>query len=90
MLTRREPDDATAGPAVVLRGDGLPLTDPRALILRKELSGDEPGAAEFAGRVYGSGSVALVGLAGTRVRYDFSGTPLTPAWRPVLPAPAAR
>jgi hypothetical protein len=74
----------------LLRGDGLSLTDPRALILRRELDGTEPGAARFAGRVYGSGSVALVGIAPAGVRYDFSATPLTPAWRAVVPAAVSR
>jgi hypothetical protein len=68
------------GPWVeLLRGDGLALSDPRALLLRKEFDGTGP----FAGRVYGSSSLSLVGLATTRVRYDFSATPLTPAWRRV-------
>jgi hypothetical protein len=82
---------AAWGPWVeLLRGDGLALDDPRALLLRKELDGTEPGAAEFAGRVYGSGSLALVGIAPDRVRYDFSPSPLTPTWQPVVPAPSIR
>lgn len=67
----------------LLRGDGLPLTDPRALILRKEFDGSEPGTEQFVGRVYGSGSLALVGVAETGVRYDFTPTPLTPDWHPI-------
>jgi Transport and Golgi organisation 2 len=74
--------EAAWGPwAELLRGDGLALSDPRALLLRKEFDGTEPGTEPFAGRVYGSSSVALVGLTATGVRYDFSATPLTPAWR---------
>jgi hypothetical protein len=74
----------------LLRGDDLPLDDPRALLLRKEFDGTEPGTEEFAGRVYGSGSLALVGLAPGRVRYDFTPTPFTPAWHPVVSAPLPR
>jgi hypothetical protein len=71
----------------LMRGDGLPPDDPRALLLRREFAGREPGLEQFAGRVYGSGSEALVALAPGRVRYDFTPTPFTPAWRPILPTP---
>ncbi len=59
----------------LLRGDGLPVDDPRALLIR----------VEHEGRVYGSGSLALVGIAPDAVRYDFSPTPLAPTWSVVLP-----
>lgn len=79
---------AAWGPWVeLLRGDGLALDDPRALLLYKQLQGTEPGLEQFAGRVYGSGSLALVGIGPTGVRYDFTPTPLTPAWHPILGPP---
>lgn len=71
----------------LMRGDGLPPDDPRALLVRREIDGRQPGMEAFAGRTYGSGSAALVALAPGRVRYDFTPTPFTPAWRPILPAP---
>jgi len=58
------PDSWGTWPAL-LQGDGLPLDDPRALIIRRE----------FGGRVYGSGSLALVALSADGARYDFSPTP---------------
>ncbi len=58
-----------------LRGDGLALDDPRALIIRHE----------HGGRHYGSGSLALVALGPAGLRYDFSGTPLHPQWTRILP-----
>lgn len=74
----------------LMRGDGLPPDDPRALLLYTEVDGSKPGMEQFAGRIYGSGSEALVALAPGRVRYDFTPTPLTPAWHPILPpAPSA-
>jgi uncharacterized protein with NRDE domain len=55
----------------LLRGDGLPPDDPRALIVRKE----------FAHRWYGSSSASLIGLsAGGGVRFSFTATPQRPAW----------
>ena len=69
----------------LMRGDGLPPDDPRALLLYTEIDGRQPGMEEYAGRIYGSGSEALVALAPGRVRYDFTPTPFTPAWRPILP-----
>jgi hypothetical protein len=58
----------------LLRGDGLALTDPRALII----------AHRFAGGTYGSTSASLVGLRDDgAVRYDFTATPATPGWYPV-------
>ena len=50
----------------VLGGDGLPPTDPRALLVQ----------VEFEGRVYGSTSASLVALGQTGVRYDFCPDPL--------------
>jgi hypothetical protein len=64
----------------LLRGDGIAPEDPRALLVRKEFDGTE---APFAGRVYGSGSAALVALSRDQVRYDFTPAPMTPRWGPV-------
>ncbi len=68
-------DTATAwgGWVDLLRGDGLPPADPRALIV----------AHEFGGRRYGSGSASLVALGPAGVRYDFTPHPDRPAWTPV-------
>lgn len=63
------------GPWVsLLLGDGLPPDDPRALLI----------SLQRAGIRYGSGSLALVALAPGEVRYDFSPTPFTPSWSPIL------
>ena len=52
-------------------GDGLPATEPGAVIVRRELPD---------GRVYGSTSVTLVALgADGRLRYDFQSDPPDPA-----------
>jgi hypothetical protein len=73
--------EAAWGPwASLLKGDGLALDDPRALIIR----------LEHEGHVYGSGSLALVALAPDAVRYDFSPTPLEPKWTSILPAAGSR
>jgi Transport and Golgi organisation 2 len=53
-------------------GDGLPVTDPRAVIVRREL-GD--------GRVWGTTSVTLVALGDAGLRYDFR--PVPGDWHPV-------
>jgi hypothetical protein len=58
----------------LLRGDGLATDDPRALLIR----------VEHEGRIYGSGSLALIGIGHDRVRYDFTPTPLSPQWSPIL------
>lgn len=51
-------------------GDGLAVTDPGAIIVRRELPD---------GRVWGSTSATLVALAGDgRLRYDFQPDPKTP------------
>ena len=69
------PDTHTAwdGWVDLLRGDGLPPDDPRALIERRVVND----------AIYGSTSACLVGLSATAVRYDFTGTPATPVWSPV-------
>ncbi|WP_283134400.1 NRDE family protein [Rhizohabitans arisaemae] len=60
-------------------GDGLPPTDPRALVVRHEL-GD--------GSVWGTGSISLVALTPGGVRYDFCPDPADPAsWYQVDTAP---
>jgi hypothetical protein len=67
--------EAAWGPWVdLLRGDGLPPDDPRALLIRHEHNG----------RRYGSGSMALIAINPDRIRYDFSGTPFAPQWTRVL------
>ncbi len=58
----------------LLLGDGLDGDDDRALIVRRE----------FEGKVYGSGSATLVAISADGVRYDFTATPATPRWTPVL------
>jgi len=59
-------------------GDGLPATEPGAIIVRRELPD---------GRIYGSTSVTLVSLAADgRLRYDFRPDPqaaATGTWYPV-------
>ncbi len=50
----------------LVNGDGLPVGDPRALIVRRELPD---------GRIWGSTSVSLAALAAGGIRYDFSGSP---------------
>lgn len=67
----------------LLRGDGLAPEDPRALIVRRELTTAD-GSGEFAGRVYGSTSASLVALGRDGVRYDYSATPESPRWTRVL------
>ena len=56
-------------------GDGLPETDPAAVIVRHELPD---------GRVYGTTSVSLVALGPHGLRYDFQPVPSDPTtWYPV-------
>ncbi|MFC6087084.1 NRDE family protein [Sphaerisporangium aureirubrum] len=60
----------------LLAGDGLPVTDPRALVVRRELDD---------GRVWGTSSVTLVALGRDTLRYDFCPCPGDPsAWSTVL------
>jgi Transport and Golgi organisation 2 len=82
-LTGEDTAEAWGPWLTLLRGDGLAGDDPRALIVRKEFDGTEPGAEGFAGRVYGSGSATLVAISADRVRYDFTATPATPQWTSV-------
>ena len=60
----------------LLRGDGLPGDDPRALIVRRTFvtdSGDE--------LVYGSSSASLVAIGrDDAVRFDFTAHPADPQW----------
>jgi hypothetical protein len=59
----------------LMNGDGLDPSDPRALIVRRDL-GD--------GRIWGTTSISLVALAQDGLRYDFNGRPGEPdAWYPV-------
>jgi hypothetical protein len=51
-------------------GDGIPLTDPAAIIARRELPD---------GRIWGSTSVTLVALGTQGIRYDFQPAPGDPA-----------
>jgi uncharacterized protein with NRDE domain len=73
-LTGEATADAWGPWLTLLRGDGLAGDDPRALIVRRE----------FEGKVYGSGSATLVAISADGVRYDFTATPATPQWTPVL------
>jgi hypothetical protein len=62
--------DAWGDWLVLAAGDGLPATEPGAVIVRRELPD---------GRVYGSTSVTLVALAADgRLRYDFQSDPPDP------------
>ncbi len=59
----------------LMNGDGLDPSDPRALIVRRDLG---------AGRIWGTTSISLVALARDGLRYDFTGRPGDPdAWYPV-------
>ncbi len=59
---------------VLLQGDGLDPTDPRALLVHREIEG----------RTYRSTSASLVALSSDAVRYDFTAQPTDPgAWREV-------
>jgi Transport and Golgi organisation 2 len=61
----------------LMNGDGLDPSDPRALIVRRDLG---------AGRIWGTTSISLVALAPDGSRYDFTGRPGDPgAWYPVPP-----
>ncbi|HEX9624510.1 MAG TPA: hypothetical protein VF979_09045, partial [Streptosporangiaceae bacterium] len=56
----------------LLNGDGLTSDDQRALIVRHDF-GD--------GRIWGTGSISLVALSPTSLRYDFTAAPGDPsAW----------
>jgi hypothetical protein len=59
----------------LLNGDGLDPSDPRALIVRRDLGG---------GRIWGTTSISAVALSPEGLRYDFNGRPADPgAWYPV-------
>jgi hypothetical protein len=74
-------DRAWGGWLGLAAGDGLPVTDPRSLIARRELAD---------GRVWGSTSMSLVALAPRAARYDFQAvdvrgaSPVPSPWHPVL------
>ncbi len=51
---------------VLLNDDALPLTDPRAIRVRRQLPD---------GRVWGTTSISLIALARTGLRYDFQPVP---------------
>jgi len=55
-------------------GDGLDPGDPRALVLRREVSD---------GHFWGTSSICLVALGSDRVRFDFSGRPGSGRFSPV-------
>ena len=58
------------------RGDDRELTDPSAIIARRDLPD---------GQIWGSTSVTLVGLAPDTLRYDFQASPGSPGgWYPVV------
>ncbi|GAA3823580.1 NRDE family protein [Sphaerisporangium flaviroseum] len=63
-------------------GARLPVSDPRALVVREQLPD---------GRVWGTSSITLVALGAGALRYDFCPRPADPAsWYGVLPAPGTR
>jgi hypothetical protein len=68
----------------LVEGDGLPLDDPSALIVRRVLGPGHPTVPAAVGKVYGSTSVTLLALRPDGVRYDFCADPARPAWTPVL------
>jgi hypothetical protein len=68
-------EDAWGDWLTLAAGDGLPLTDPAAIIARRELPD---------GRIWGSTSVSLVALGAQGLRYDFQPVPADPTtWYPV-------
>lgn len=71
-LTPDAPPEVAWGDWIgLLRGNGLDPTDPRALIVRREIGG----------RIYRSTSASLVGLSESGVRYAFNPDPTDPtAW----------
>jgi hypothetical protein len=70
--------EAWGGWLTLARGDDRDLTDPGAIIARRDLAG---------GQVWGSTSVTLVGLAPDALRYDFQASPGSPdGWYPVVVA----
>lgn len=89
LLARAATPDPRAGvePAAawgswldLMAGDGLDPSDPRALVVRREVEG----------RTYASTSSSLVALSASGVRYDFSGAPGDGAsWSEVTAAASA-
>ncbi|MGQ0833187.1 MAG: NRDE family protein [Microthrixaceae bacterium] len=71
LSTSAPPASAWGAWIELLQGDRLDPTDPRALLVRREIEG----------RTYASTSATLVALAPSAVRYDFNPTPTDPsAW----------
>ena len=64
----------------LLLGDGLPLDDERALLVRKEIDG----------RTYGSTSASLVAIGADGLRYEFTAHPTEPEWAAVTDARPSR
>jgi hypothetical protein len=63
-------DEAWGDWLTLAEGDGLPASDPAAVIVRRELPD---------GRVWGTTSVSLVALGQEGLRYDFQPVPADPA-----------
>ncbi len=77
LTTATRTGEAWDGWVDLVRGDGLALDDPRALVVRRTVEG----------RTYGSSSASLVALGPQGVRYDFTADPADPHWyRVALPA----
>ncbi|MEU8272464.1 NRDE family protein [Sphaerisporangium sp. NPDC049002] len=75
----REAQEAWGAWRGLASGAGLPLTDPRALVVREQ-SAD--------GRVWGTSSVTLVALGAGALRYDFCPRPDDPgSWYEVMRLP---
>jgi hypothetical protein len=67
--------EAWGGWRDLLRGDGLPGDDPRALIVRRTFVTDDGDEL-----VYGSSSASLVAIGRASVRFDFTAHPADPQW----------
>lgn len=67
----------------LIEGDGLPVDDPAALIVRRRIGPGNPSAIGEEGRVYGSTSITLLALSHDAVRYDFCPDPARRAWSTV-------
>lgn len=68
LLEQPRPDHDWESWLSIVDGDGLDPADPRALVLLREVSD---------GEFWGTGSISLVALGRTGIRYDFSARPGT-------------
>jgi hypothetical protein len=78
LLETPRPDHDWGSWLSIVDGDGLDPADPRALVLMREVSD---------GEFWGTGSISLVALGRSGIRYDFSANPGAGEFTPVsLPA----